>query len=108
MSRHERKSSRHNRVTLFTDDGNEIRGTLDRLFDDVVRLRNVTVRKNGKRRLRTSTLYVVLDKIDSFQRTKLREHHHCEDDCEPHCNPCEDGEIRDEVGVFASAAEDIV
>ncbi|MFB5191258.1 hypothetical protein [Alicyclobacillus fastidiosus] len=81
---HHRKGDK---VNIFTDDGNQIIGTLDSIEDGVVKLTHATVFKNFKQRLSDVTVFVVIDKIDSFHRMhhhhkKHHHHHHHHDgDC---------------------------
>ncbi|GEO27985.1 hypothetical protein AAC03nite_37700 [Alicyclobacillus acidoterrestris] len=70
---HHRKGAK---VNIFTNDGNQIIGTLDSIEDGLVRLTNATVFKNFKRRLSDTTVFVVIDKINSFHRVRRSHHHH--------------------------------
>ncbi|GMA62702.1 hypothetical protein NZD89_23185 [Alicyclobacillus fastidiosus] len=90
---------KRDKVILFTNDGNEISGTLEALEDGLVKLRHVTVRKDGKRRLTTSTLFVVLDKIDSFHRQTSDHHHDC---------GCDESDIEQEEVIASESTSDLV
>ncbi len=65
------------RITLFTDDGNEITGRIATAHKGYIRLRHATVTKNGVVLLNRVSLRVAISKIDSFSIQHHHHHHHC-------------------------------
>ncbi|MFB5191263.1 hypothetical protein [Alicyclobacillus fastidiosus] len=111
MSGHSHRGEHRERekVIIFTNDGNEISGTLEALEDGLVKLRHVTVRKNGKLRLRTSSLFVVLDKIDSFHRKMSHHHHHEHHHKHHHDCGCDDAfDSQPEEVITSESSSDLV